>query len=200
VAQRIDIPAREARAVRVDAGERLRLIDVEGRQVADLFAYDADDVSEYASAEHTRVHVGRLFPQVGERFVTNRRRPILLFEEDSSPGLHDMLCAACDPSRYATLGARGLHASCEENLRGAMAALGHDRIEVPQPINFFMNVPVGRDGTLGLESAQTVAGDFVVLRAERPCCVVVSACPQDLVPINGDGPTALAVELSERDG
>lgn len=58
-----DVPAREGRGVRVAAGQRFRVIDVEGGQVADTFAFRADDVSEFHSAEHTRVHVNRLFRQ-----------------------------------------------------------------------------------------------------------------------------------------
>jgi uncharacterized protein YcgI (DUF1989 family) len=191
----IDVPAREGRGVRVAAGQRFRVIDLEGGQVADTFAFRADDVSEFHSAEHTRVHVNRLFPVPGEQFVTNHRRPILLLEEDRTPGIHDMLCAACDPERYTGLGVEGWHASCRENLERAMADLGFDRIEVPQPINLFMNIPVGGDGGLGWEPAPTKAGDFVTLRAEMDCFVVVSACPQDIVPINDKRPGPVAIEL-----
>jgi uncharacterized protein YcgI (DUF1989 family) len=191
----IDVPAREGRGVRVAAGQRFRVIDLEGGQVADTFAFRADDVSEFHSAEHTRVHVNRLFPVPGEQFVANHRRPILLLEEDRTPGIHDMLCAACDPERYTGLGVEGWHASCRENLERAMADLGFDRIEVPQPINLFMNIPVGGDGGLGWEPAPTKAGDFVTLRAEMDCFVVVSACPQDIVPINDKRPGPVAIEL-----
>ena len=192
---RIDVPAREGRGVRVAAGRRFRVIDVEGGQVADTFAFRADDVSEYHSAEHTRAVVSRLFPRVGEHFVTNHRRPILLLEEDDTPGIHDMLCAACDPERYTGLGVEGWHASCQENLRRAMASLGVPGVEVPQPINLFMNIPVREGGELGWEPAPTAAGDAVTMRAEMDCYVVVSACPQDLVPINGLNPTPIAIEL-----
>ncbi len=191
---RVIVPAREGRAIRVTAGEAVRIIDLEGSQVGDLFAFVADDVTEYASAEHTRVALSRLFPHVGEAFLTNRRRPILRFEEDRSPGHHDMLCAACDPTRYATLGVVGWHASCEENLRRAMAGLGQAQIEVPQPINLFMHIPVGADGTLGWEPAASAPGDSVTLRAELDVILVLSACPQDLSPINGPGPSSLAIE------
>ena len=146
----IRIPAREGHAVRMSAGDRIRVIDPEGGQVADVFAFCADDLSEYHSAEHTRVYVNRLFPRVGQQFVTNRRRPILTLEADTSPGIHDMLCAACDPSRYAGLGVEGWHASCQENLQKAMAALGYEGIEIPQPINVFMNIPVLDDWEIGL--------------------------------------------------
>jgi len=191
----IDVPAREGRGARVAAGQRFRVIDVEGGQVADTFAFRADDVSEYHSAEHTRVHVSRLFPQVGEPFVTNRRRPILVLEEDRTPGIHDMLCAACDPERYTGLGVEGWHASCRENLERAMADLGEPHIEIPQPINLFMNIPVRQEGVLGWETAPTGPGDFVTLRAEMDCLVVVSACPQDIVAINDRAPTPVAIEL-----
>jgi uncharacterized protein len=192
---RVEIPAREGRGMRLAAGQRFRVIDVEGGQVADTFAFRADDVSEFHSAEHTRVHVNRLFPRPGEHFVTNHRRPILRFEEDRTPGIHDMLCAACDPERYAGLGVEGWHASCRENLERAMAELGHPRIEVPQPINLFMDIPVRNAGVLGWEPAPTRPGDSVTLRAEMDCLVVVSACPQDIVPINGKDPTPIAIEL-----
>ena len=194
-AQTIVVPAREGRSARVPAETSFRVTDREGGQVGDLFAFSAGDVSEYASAEHTRAHVSRLFPQEGEEFVTNRRRPLLVLERDESPGVHDMLCAACDPERYEGLGVHGWHASCEENLRTAMREFGHEDIEVPQPINLFMNIPVREDGTLGWEPAPTRPGDGVVLRAVRDCIVVLSACPQDLVPINGGNPTSLAIEL-----
>jgi uncharacterized protein YcgI (DUF1989 family) len=188
------VPAREARAVRVDAGRRFRVEDVEGQQVVDLFAFVADDVSEYASAEHTRIWVNRLFPRPGEEFVTNRRRPILSFEQDNSPGVHDMLCAACDPIRYELLGAKE-HASCQENLQRAMAELGHDRIEIPQPINLFMSVGVEPDGSLRWGPAPTKAGDDVVFRARLDSVIVASACPQDLNEINNYRPSSIGIEL-----
>jgi len=189
------VPAREARAVRVARSRGFKVLDVEGGQVVDLFAFVDGDPDEYASAEHTRVAVGALFPRVGEAFVTNRRRPILRLEEDRSPGVHDMLCAACDPTRYELLGVRGWHASCQENLERAMAELGHERVAVPQPINLFMDARVQPDGSLALGPAPTRPGDHVVLRAELDCVVVASACPQDLNEINHGTPTSVAIEF-----
>jgi uncharacterized protein len=195
VEQRVVVPAREGRAVTMAAGRRFRVVDVEGHQCGDLFAYMAGDVREYASAEHTRVHVDRLFPQPGEDFVTNRRRPILRFEADDSPGVHDMLIAACDPARYAGLGVDGPHASCQDNLQRAMAALGHERVEVPQPVNLFTNIALGPDRELLWRPALTRAGDSVTFRALADVVVVVSACPQDVVAINECRPGPLALEL-----
>jgi uncharacterized protein YcgI (DUF1989 family) len=189
---RIDVPAREARAFRVAAGSAFRVIDVEGRQAGDLWAFSG---SEYHDAPHTRVECGRLFPEIGQHFWTNLRRPILTLLEDTSPGVHDMLMAACDPERFARLGHEGWHASCQENLGRVLAAEGRTAPLVPQPINLFMNIPVHAGGTLEQGSALSAPGDAVTLRCELDCLLVLSACPQDIVRTNAGEPTPLAVEL-----
>jgi uncharacterized protein YcgI (DUF1989 family) len=196
VAESLHVPAREGRAARIEAGRHFRVIDLEGGQVADTWAFVAGDPGEFHSAQHTRVHVGRLFPQAGEHFVTNTRRPILLLEEDATPGIHDMLCAACDPARYAGLGVEGWHASCEENLQNALRAVGFEPPRfAPQPINLFMNTPARADGTIDWLPAPTEAGGSVLMRAELDLVLVVSACPQDIVQINEGKPSPVEIEL-----
>ncbi len=177
--------------MRVAAGRSFRVVDVDGGQVADLFAFALDDPSEHLSADHTRAELFRLFPSIGESFVTNRRRPILLFEADTSPGVHDMLFAACDAARYEGLGAGADHASCAENLRAAVASAGFGPVGSPQPVNLFEDTSVESDGSLCWQPSRTKAGDYVQLRAERACLVVVSACPYDLAPITSVGPLAI---------
>ena len=193
--ERIDIPAREARAWRLKAGASFRVIDVEGLQVGDLWAFNEADPGEYHNAPHTRVECGRLFPRVGEQFWSNRRRPILTLVADDSPGVHDMLMAACDPERFVRLGHSGPHASGQDNLERALAGLGLDCDVVPQPINLFMNTPVDASGDIEQGAPYTKAGDSVTLRAEQDVICVLSACPQDIVRTNAGDPTGLAVEL-----
>ena len=48
-----------------------------------------------------------------------------------------------------------------------------------------MNIPWTAAGALSFESPVTKAGDYVILRAEQDVIVVFSACPQDILPING---------------
>jgi uncharacterized protein YcgI (DUF1989 family) len=186
--ERIEVPAREGRAVRVAAGRTVRVIDVAGGQVGDLFAFAGPD--EYLSASHTRARTRRLFPAVGDAFDSNRRRPLLELVADDSPGVHDMLIAACDPERYRELGVHGPHASCAENLRRALPRAPF----VPQPVNLFMQIPVTGD-ELEFLPAPTAPGDSVTLRALVDLDVVLSACPQDVLRINGGLPTALEIEL-----
>jgi uncharacterized protein YcgI (DUF1989 family) len=194
IISRTVVPAAEGRAVALRAGQRVRVVDVEGGQVGDVFAFAADDPAEYLSASHTRTHTSRLFPRVGEDFVTNRRRPILTLVADTSPGVHDMLIAACDPERYQALGAPR-HASCANNLRSALSQTGLHTDIVPQPVNVFMHIPVGSSGDLSWLPAASRAGDAITFAAAMDCVVVVSACPQDLNPINGDRPTAMEIEI-----
>ncbi|WP_433295479.1 DUF1989 domain-containing protein [Pseudonocardia sp. CA-142604] len=189
----VEVPAGTGRAVRVTAGDRVRLIDPQGGQVGDVFAFT--DV-EHHSASHTRAATSRLFPAIGEHFMTQRRRPILTLVEDTSPGFHDMLIAACDPERYAALGATG-HRSCAENLREALAAVEHGYSgPTPQPINVFMRIPVQQDGRLQWLAAATAPGDSITLEAVMDCLVVVSACPQDIVGINAGSLSPLVIEVS----
>lgn len=198
--QVLEVPAGTGRAVRVTAGERIRLVDLHGGQVGDVWAFalpdePSDELHEHHSAAHTRAVTSRLFPAVGEHFVTDARRPILTLVEDSSPGHHDMLIAACDPARYASLDAPG-HRSCAENMRTALGDLGYRFAgPTPQPINIFMRIPVAGDGRLSWLAATSRPGDAITFDAGLDCVLVVSACPQDIVGINGTQLSPLAIDL-----
>ena len=138
------------------------------------------------SNEHTRAHSLHLVPRPGDILRTNRRRAILTLTEDTSGGIHDTLIAACDRYRYAFLGVEGHHDNCTDNLFAGMAALGLVPPEVPSPLNLFMNIPWTPNGKLSFDPPTTKPGDYVTLRAELDCIVAMSACPQDLLPINGE--------------
>ena len=100
----IEIPARKGKAVRVRNGQRIKVINTKGQQVVDTWAFNADDLHEFMSMEHSRVAIGHIIPAIGDALVTNRRRPILTLVEDTSGGIHDTLFAACDRWRYELLG------------------------------------------------------------------------------------------------
>ena len=136
---------------------------------------------------------GELPPRPGDLLVTNRRQAILTLVADSSPGVHDTLIASCDIHRYHQLGFAGLHDNCTDNLRMAMLAVGLRAAEIPCPFNIWMNTPPLSDGSIAYRSPVSVPGDHVELRAELDCIAVVSACPMDLLPINGadNAPKAL---------
>ena len=181
----IEIPARRGGAVRLAKGQHLRVINTFGQQVVDTWAFNAADVTEFMSMEHSRVAIGRIIPAVGDTLVTNRRRPILTMTEDTSGGIHDTLFAACDRWRYELLGCAGYHDNCTDNLAAALAELGLAPPETPAPLNLFMNIPVVDGNRVEIRPPVSTRGSYVTLRAEADCIVAFSACPQDIVPING---------------
>jgi uncharacterized protein len=67
-------------------------------------------------------------------------------------------------------------------------------------INFFMNVPVLADRTMGIVDGKSKAGDFVDLRAETRVLAVVSNCPQVRNPCNGFNPTPVRVVVTDPAG
>ena len=118
------IPARSGKAVRVTKGQTINVINTHGEQVVDTWAFNAGDLCEFMSMEHTRATILKLIPQVGDTLRTNRRRPILTLREDTSPGVHDTLLAACDDYRYRLLGCNEYHDNCTDNLFAGLQELG----------------------------------------------------------------------------
>jgi len=186
----VTIPARGGKAAFLEAGQRIRVINTHGQQVVDTWAFNRADLKEFMSMEHSRTFLSRIMARVGDSMATNRRRPILTLVEDTTvegdtAGIHDTLLAACDRYRYELLGCEGYHDNCTDNLAAALAELGLTPPETPSPWNLFMNIPVADDGSVAFVAPVSKPGDYVTLRAEMDCVVAFSACPQDVVPING---------------
>jgi uncharacterized protein YcgI (DUF1989 family) len=181
----IEIPARQGKAARVRKGQQIKIINSHGQQVVDTWAFNAEDLGEFMSMEHSRVALGHIIPAVGDRLVTNRRRPILTLVEDTSGGIHDTLFAACDRWRYEQLGCTEYHDNCTDNLAAGLAGLDLTPPETPAPLNLFMNIPVIDGNRVEVHPPVSTPGSYVTLRAEMDCIVPFSACPQDMLPING---------------
>jgi uncharacterized protein YcgI (DUF1989 family) len=136
--------------------------------------------------EHSRTGHLHLIPKAGDTLLTNRRRPILTLLEDTSGGIHDTLIAACDRWRYEQLGCEGYHRNCTDNLAEGLRAIGLVNPETPSPFNLFMNIPWhGEEGRLSFDPPVCPPGGYVTFRAEMDLVIVFSACPQDVLPING---------------
>jgi uncharacterized protein len=184
----VTVPGSHGRAVRVKAGETVRVVNTHGTQVVDFWALRADRPEIAMSMQHSRVRWEHLRPHPGDVLLDEERSPILTLVEDTSPGVHDTVIAACDPFRYKQLGADPDHRSCCQNFTEALAEHSIARSSpVPAPLNLFMNIPWDLDGKISFEPTVSAPGDSVLFRAEVDAIVVASACPQDIVPINGPG-------------
>jgi len=173
----------------------------------------AASAPEYMSMCHCRASLLKITPAVGDVMVSQKRHPMVKLLEDTSPGVHDTLIAACDRWRYCELGVQGYHESCTDNFWDALDTLSASVPElkdfpaklggkVPDPFNLFMNIPITQDGEgakrgVSFEAPVTKEGDYVVLEAMRDVVVVMSACPQDVLTINGGKPVDAHFEVSD---
>ena len=67
-----------------------------------------------------------------------------------------------------------------------MIALGEEGDEYsPSPFNVFMNIPVKDGNLLSWDPPTTRAGQYITFRAEMDLIIAFSACPNDVLPING---------------
>lgn len=202
------IPARLGAHAALRTGQKIKIANTYGKQVIDFWALATASPTTYLSMSHTRVALQKLIPSTGDVLVSNRRQPMLSILEDTTPGIHDTLYAACDAERYAQLGVKDHHHSCSENLHDEAKKAGIELRDdwTPDPFNLFMNIPVGGlareegSGKLGAEPPTSEKGQYVVLEARCDCTVFMSACPQDLTPINAAGPMDAEFEVYSSHG
>lgn len=189
------IPARRGLALPVKKGQHYKVINTHGYQIVDHWAFNAEDPKEFMSMEHCHVAIDKLTPVAGDSMVTNKRRPIITLLEDSSPGVHDTLVAACDIYRYQLLGAKGYHDNCTDNLAAALKAIGFTQPETPCPFNLFQNTQYHAGKGFAYLPTVSKKGDHVLFRADMDAVVAFSCCPQDMVPVNSGKPTEAHVEI-----
>lgn len=194
--ERIVVPAKTARAMRVEAKRRVRVVNSKGGQVVDTWAFCADDFAEHLSMAHSRSATYRIYFRVGDVLVTNRFRPILRITEDTSPGRHDTLHAACSAESNRFFGAPIPTPNCEDNLKAALVPYGVDDVAVPCPWNLYEHAEVDAAGELSDRPASAVAGDYVELECLTDLVLVCSACPSQVGVISGAGREPRGVEIA----
>ncbi len=184
------VPARAPWLYHVDAGQTLRIVDLEGNQAVDFLLYAAADDTERYSAQDTVAAQGNLFLRAGTVLRSNEGRPMMTIAA-TAVDYHDTIGGACscesNTLRYGHH-TKAQHA-CVENFLEANLLEGRGKRDIVSNINFFMNVPVEEDGALGIVDGISAPGLTVDLRAEMDVIVVVSNCPQVNNPCNGFNPT-----------
>ena len=184
------VPARAPWLHHVAKGQTLRVVDVEGNQAVDFLIYSAADDVERYSAQDTVAAQGNLFLKTGSVLLSNEGRPMMTIT-DTSVEYHDTIGGACscesNTLRYGHH-TKAQHA-CVENFLEANLTEGRGKRDMVPNINFFMNVPVEEDGSLGIVDGISAPGLTVDLRAKMDVIVVVSNCPQINNPCNAFNPT-----------
>jgi urea carboxylase-associated protein 1 len=184
------VPARAPWMHRVKAGETLRVVDLEGNQAVDFLLYATADDAERFSAQDTIAAQANIFLRTGSTLLSNEGRPMMTIVA-TAVDYHDMIGGACscesNSLRYGHH-TKAQHA-CVDNFLEANLRDGRGKRDIVSNVNFFMNVPVEADGTLGIVDGISAPGLTVDLRAEMDVTVVVSNCPQINNPCNGFNPT-----------
>ncbi|MDH3472952.1 MAG: urea carboxylase-associated family protein [Rhodospirillales bacterium] len=187
------VPARAPWSGRLAAGERLRLIDLEGQQAVDFLCFNAADPAERYHAANTVKVPCNIYLGAGSVLRSSLARPMMTIVEDTCGG-HDTIFGCCsfevDRVRYGKTNAE----CCQRNFEREMARHGIGPEHVVANVNFFMSVPVAADGSAQIVASRSRPGDYVDLRAEMDLIAVLSNCPEALNPATGaGGPTPIRV-------
>jgi urea carboxylase-associated protein 1 len=193
------VPARAPWSAVVRAGDRLQIIDLHGNQAVDCRLYDANDHTRRYSAQATVAAQRNIFVSTGTALRSADGTALMTVVADDV-GNHDTIAGACSQeSNTLRYGHHTAHQhACVENflLEGAKHGLG--KRDIVSNINWFMNVPVEADGTLGIVDGISAPGKSVTLQAEIDTLVLVSNCPQINNPCNGFDPTPVRMVITRR--
>jgi uncharacterized protein len=182
----------------IERGQLLRLIDVEGGQVADLFSFRADDPRERLSMYFSRAVNLTWKLTRGHDLVSTGGNPMWTIEADS---LADNYSGGgfCNPRvNFARYGVRDAP-TCEANAIAALAPFGLDAasFDADTAFNVFMNVAYDPDGRWEIRDPRGQAGDAIDLRATMDQIVAISNCPQLLNRCNGGRLKPLRVQVRD---
>jgi len=192
------VPARAPWSRVVLAGQSLRIVDLEGNQAVDFLLYAASDTVERYSAADTMSAQGNVYLTTGSVLRSTEGRPMMTLTA-STVERHDTVGGAC--SRESNALRYGHHTNhehaCVDNFLHEHVGRGMGKRDMVPNINFFMNVPVEADGSLGIVDGISAPGLFVDLRAEMDVLVVVSNCPQVNNPCNGFAPSPVRMIVTD---
>jgi urea carboxylase-associated protein 1 len=191
------VPARSPWSRVVPAGHELTIIDLEGNQAVDCLLYNAHDTAERYSAPDTIAAQGALFLTTGSVLRSCEGTPLMTVVRDDV-GRHDTVGGACSKeSNTLRYGHHTEHQhACVENFLREGARWGLTKRDLVSNINWYMNVPVEEDGTLGIVDGISAPGLSLTLRAEMDTLVLLSNCPQINNPCNGFNPTPVGVQIT----
>ena len=196
MAEEIILPPSGELGREIKEGQRVRITQVEGQQVADYLSFALDDPRERLSMYFSRgVHRSWKLTE-GQDLYSNLARPMWAIEEDR---VQDNYCGGgnCNPYINEQRYGRGDAPTCEANLLRALKPWNLDRWawDPDTVFNVFMNVTYDGDGAWEIREPKATKDDFIVLRALMPQILAISNCPQLLNPCNGFSLKPLKVEI-----
>lgn len=191
------IAAREPWSGVVQKGEILCLTDIEGQQAIDFLCFNAAESGERYCATDTVKIQGNIYLGPGMVLYSNLARPMFRIVTDTC-GMHDTIVGCCsDESNVVRYGKKGQR-NCRDNFLTALKPHGLGMKDIVSNVNFFMRVPIGPNGEVGIATGHSKPGDYVELLAEMDVLVALSNCPQINNPASGFNPTPIRVTVLAR--
>ncbi len=189
------IPKKSARAFEVRKGQVLRVIAIEGPQVADLNAFNLHDLREHFSAARTR-SVGGLYVREGTKLYSNPGRDNAMMTVIRDPvGIHDTLGTRCSAFVYKNrFGIEG-YIGCQELLASVIAPHGLGPDDTHDVLAIFMHRKIDKDAKLVTLPPTVKAGDAIDLLAEMDLLVALTACPSEKNPTNNYVAKPIGVQI-----
>ncbi|MGB8405531.1 MAG: urea amidolyase associated protein UAAP2 [Mycobacterium sp.] len=185
----------------VRAGQTLQIIDTYGNQAVDTLFWgvrnDRPDPLLRYSYQSTVAAQGNIFLTTGSALRGTDGTALMTIVDDEV-GNHDTIAGACSKeSNTLRYGHHTVHQhACAENFLAEAIKWGMGKRDIVPNVNFFMNVPVEQDGTLGIVDGLSAPGKSLTLRADVDTLVLVSNCPQINNPCNGFNPTPVQMVIS----
>jgi uncharacterized protein len=193
--ERRAIPPRTGAGFKVPRGRLIKVIDIEGGQVADLVAFRSGDPAEFLSMPATIDSNASIAAGKGSDLYSNLYTVMLRIIEDTV-GKHDLIHPACSPAMYrAQYGVAGDHPSCERNLLDALEGFSIRPVRLPTPFNIFMNSEVGPGGKVVVREPLSKRGDYVLFEAQMDMVMALSACSVEESACNSHRCAPIGIEI-----
>jgi len=180
----------------VAAGQRVKIIDVEGQQVSDFISFSRANPRERLAMYPSRAVARSWRLTRGHGLYSNRSNLMWTIEEDT---VGENYCGGgfCNPYVNQARYGAGDAPTCLANFVAALApfGLGEDDIEFDCCLNVFMTVTYEPGGAWEIKEPKSRAGDWIQFAAEMDQVVAISNCPQLLNPVNAGRLKPLEVQL-----
>ena len=160
-------------------GQVLRVIDPQGEQVADLFAFEHGNLERWLSSGRSIDYASKTNLSTGDTLYSNDSRAMFTILDDCV-GRHDFLLTPCSQEMFNILyGCQEHHPSCFENLATSLAPFGVQPSQIHTTFNIFMEVAVDASGAVKVGTPRSKAGDWIELRAEMDLLCGLTACSSE---------------------
>jgi uncharacterized protein YcgI (DUF1989 family) len=208
IAQDIVVPKASGTTIRFNRGQVLRVLEHEGKQVADMTFLNARNYKEHFAAEHSAVlnsmqgiggyyRLTRLYskPPFENVMATVIDDKVGDRARGGARAGHFMMCH-CSGRLLEHLGLPGTR-TCSDNFADAFSEIGLRQEDTYDEtiFNVWMNSWVGEDGGMCSEPPLCESGDHIDFRAEMDIIAVISVCPDETSPCNDFKAKALRFQV-----